>query len=108
MMAALTVGTWGYEMTPPGGAWRGRWCLRSRGGVQSAVTSAQGQKPKRTPRRRYHPAFQRMRRRTVTPDRVASHMRTTMELDTNRNPWCAHLPIRYTSKMVASVVCELP
>ena len=41
-----------------------------------------------------------------TPTRKA--VGTTVELDTNRNPWCAHLPNRYTRKMVASVVCELP
>lgn len=41
-----------------------------------------------------------------TPTRKA--VGTTVELDTNRNPWCAHLPNRYTSKMVALVVCELP
>ena len=39
-MAALTVRMCGYEMTPPGDVWRGRWCSGCRGGVQSAVTSA--------------------------------------------------------------------
>ncbi|KAZ16846.1 hypothetical protein AN92_02916, partial [Mycobacterium tuberculosis M1392] len=40
MMAALTVRTFGHEMTPPGDVRRGRWCSGCRCGVQSAVTSA--------------------------------------------------------------------
>ena len=40
MMAALTVRTCGYGMTPPVDVRRGRWCSGCRGGVQSAVTSA--------------------------------------------------------------------
>ena len=40
MMAALTVGMWGHELTPPGDVRRGRWCSGCRGGVQSVVTSA--------------------------------------------------------------------
>ena len=39
-MAALMVMMCGYEMTPPVGVRRGRWCSGCRGGVQSAVTSA--------------------------------------------------------------------